>query len=416
MGIFGGFKGNMKKKGQTGSDEAAMERIRNTEARRDAIRGCMIGGAVGDALGYAVEFVGEDRIFKVFGDTGITKYELDVDSVKALISDDTQMALFTANGILTGKTRNVLHGIQKPPREYVAKAYQDWLRTQEISYEEYKARQSGDGKFNNYSWLSDVPQLYDRRAPGNTCLFALKDQKKEKKDIADYVQQPVNDSKGCGGVMRVAPMGMVYPDIGIKKLDMEGAQIAAITHGHSLGYMPAAVLTHVIHRIVFAEKPMPLKDIVLEARDTVAGIFSDDPHIKQLVDLINLAVQLSENDDPDLANIHRLGKGWVADEALAIALYCALKYQNDFSAGIIASVNHRGDSDSTGAIVGNILGALLGFDAIEEKWKEDLELYDVILEIADDLYRGCRMSEHGSCCDPAWERKYVMMSWKNEQE
>ena len=96
----------------------------------------------------------------------------------------------------------------------------------------------------------------------------------------------------------------------------------------------------------------------------------------------------------------------VAEETLSIALYCALKYQDDFSAGVVASVNHKGDSDSTGAVTGNILGALLGYEAIEDRWKEKLELRDVILEIADDLGRDVPVSDAGVCGDPAWLRKY----------
>lgn len=75
------------------------------ETRKDRIRGCMLGGAVGDALGYAVEFLGENSIFTRYGDQGITAYELDRDSGKAIISDDTQMSLFTANGLLCAATR-----------------------------------------------------------------------------------------------------------------------------------------------------------------------------------------------------------------------------------------------------------------------------------------------------------------------
>ena len=129
-----------------------------------------------------------------------------------------------------------------------------------------------------------------------------------------------------------------------------------------------------------------------------------------MTDIIDLAVKLAEDgSEKDLDNIHQLGEGWVGEETLGISLYCALKYQNDFSAGIIASVNHKGDSDSTGAVTGNILGALLGYHAIEEKWKKNLELSDVILEIADDLCHGCQMSEYSHYVDEAWEMKYVHM-------
>ena len=80
-------------------------------------------------------------------------------------------------------------------------------------------------------------------------------------------------------------------DIG--KLDMEGAQLAAITHGHSLGYMPAAVLVHIINRIVFPPKgsAMTLKEIILEARDTAAELFAGDPHLPELLAVISNAVE-----------------------------------------------------------------------------------------------------------------------------
>ena len=105
--------------------------------------------------------------------------------------------------------------------------------------------------------------------------------------------------------------------------------------------------------------------------------------------------------------IHQLGEGWVAEETLAIAVYSALKYERDFDKAIRTAVNHNGDSDSTGAVCGNILGTYLGYDAIPKKYKEHLELHDIIMEIADDLYNDCQISEYGPIRDEVWESKYV---------
>lgn len=385
--------------------EKAEKRKKDREINLDPIRGCLFGGAAGDALGYAVEFMEDDAIFQRYGTDGITEYDFDQRTGKALISDDTQMTLFTANGLLVGDTRGCMRGIQGWPRGYVAKSYQDWLFTQTHDVSEGK---SVDRKEHFNSWLCDVPEMYHRRAPGNTCLSAL-EEAKHSAYIDDYIANPKNDSKGCGGVMRVAPLALNY-QMDMETLDMEAAQIAAITHGHSLGYMPAAVLCHIINRIVYPVKQkMRLKEIVLEAKETAEKIFAGDKHLKELTHLIDRAIELSENDMDDLENIRLLGQGWVAEETLAIAIYCSLKYANDFSNGIIAAVNHSGDSDSTGAVTGNILGALVGYKSIEEKWKQNLECADVILEMADDICHGCQMSEYSSYYDADWARKYMNM-------
>ena len=375
-----------------------------SEKQRDQMRGCLFGGAAGDALGYAVEFMDERSIFLKYGDEGITQYDLDTYSGKAEISDDTQMTLFTANGLLVGDTRGNLRGIRTWPRHYVADAYQDWLDTQRYPKSKVEERE-------RVSWLWEVPELHHRRAPGNTCLTALQT-RRHRKHVSDYIASSINTSKGCGGVMRVAPVALNVT-LDMEALDMEAAQIAAITHSHSLGYMPAAVLCHIINRIVFpGESPMTLKEIVLEAKETCEKLFRWDECLAELTGLIDIAVKLSENHIDDLENIQVLGEGWVAEETLAIAIYCSLRHANDFSAGIIAATNHSGDSDSTAAVTGNILGALLGYEALEDKWKENLECADVILEMADDLWAGCRMSEFSDYDDPAWTRKYIEMHWK----
>ena len=389
----------------------ALERVKETEVNLDRIRGSLVGGAIGDALGYAVEFLKEDQIFRKYGSEGITEYDLV--NGKALISDDTQMTLFTANGILVGDTRLSMRGIGGDPKAYVPNAYLDWLKTQEsdINSVNHHERYTEKG---GYSWLMDVPELYSRRAPGNTCLSALETRAKEGY-VNSFINSPINRSKGCGGIMRIAPLALKYRSGenfygDIEQIDMEAAELSAITHSHSLGYMPSAVVSHIISRILCSYDEMSLKDMVLEARDSVSKLFAGDKNLPVLVDIINRAVRLSEEADADdLDNIHALGEGWVAEETLGIALYCALKYQNDFSKAMITAVNHKGDSDSTGAVTGNILGALVGYTAIDSRWKKNLELLDVILEVADDLCHGCQMSEYSHYQDPAWITKYMHM-------
>lgn len=354
----------------------------------DKFKGCLLGGAVGDALGYAVEFMSASSIFQKYGESGITEYRLR--HGVAEISDDTQMTLFTATGLLLAATRRGRY------TDYIALSYRDWYRTQTERY-------PLPGK-DRYSWLVNLPEMFSRRAPGSTCLSALA------QDENGTVERPLNQSKGCGGVMRVAPVGLYFCDTGVEpeKIDRIGAEAAALTHGHELGYIPAAMLTHIFLRIV--QNGDSVRDAVTDAMGAMKKIFPRAKHLDELLSLIQRAVELSEVRLDDLDAIRELGEGWVGEEALAIAVYCAMKYPNDFEKCVVAAVNHDGDSDSTGSIAGNILGASLGLGAIPQKFTDDLELRDVILEIAQDLHRDCR-SPHHAPQDALWESKYVSMTY-----
>lgn len=199
-------------------------------------------------------------------------------------------------------------------------------------------------------------------------------------------ESPINDSKGCGGVMCVAPIGLYFAgtDIYYKDSDMLAAETAALTHGHDLCFIPAASLAHIVRAVI--ESDRSLKDAVNDSIITVEKLFSNAKHIDEFTAIMRKAIQLAGTEMDSLSAIHQLGEGWVAEETLAIAVYCALKYENDFYKAIRTSVNHNGDSDSTGAVCGNILGAYIGYNAIPQKYKDSLELHDLIIEIADSLY------------------------------
>lgn len=366
----------------------------------DKFRGCLIGGAAGDALGYAVEFLSENAIFAKFGVNGITDYRLS--GGKARVSDDTQMTMFTANGLMFGTTRGNERGIMGTYPSYIALAYRDWYKTQ---YENYE---NCNRKFIT-SWLLNVPELFAWRAPGNTCLNAIDN------GCCGTIEKPVNSSKGCGGVMRVAPIGLYFGETRMPPLaaDLMGADAAALTHGHEMGYIPAAMLVHIV-RLVAHNDTIALKDAVLDSMSAMERLFPQAQTLPGFLELIGRAVELAESDTADLEAIHRLGRGWVGDEALAIAIYCALKYSRDFDRALIAAINHNGDSDSTGAITGNILGAYLGLAGIPEKYTRDLELLEELTELADDLYDGYpRKGDERYTADRArnWQKKYALCSY-----
>ena len=362
----------------------------------DKFRGCLVAGAAGDALGYEVEFLSEEAIFNRFGESGITEYRLR-DGV-AQISDDTQMTLFTATGLLLGTTRGKMRGIMGGYEDYIHDSYDDWYETQTETYPL--------GDYYHYSWLVNLPQMFSRRAPGNTCLTALDS------DESGSTKKPINHSKSCGGVMRVSPIGLYFCDrrTTIFESDRIGAEAAAITHGHDLGWLPAAALVHIIRRLAENEGETVLH-AVQDSMAALKKLYPESDYLQVLLDLMQKAINLSQEEYDDLDAIHLLGQGWVAEETLAVAIYCAMKYPTDLEKALIAAVNHNGDSDSTGAVTENILGASIGYKNIPQKFLDNLELKDVILEIADDLYNDCKMSEYGNYEDPVWEAKYIRMSY-----
>lgn len=358
--------------------------------------GCLLCGAAGDALGYAVEFMSYREIQAAYGAAGIQEYTLDSATGKALISDDTQMTLFTANAILIGDTRQKLRGISGDASCYAHFTYHDWLRTQEPDPLDERRD----------SWLMNVPELYHRRAPGNTCLQALRD------GGCGSERDPINDSKGCGGVMRVAPAGLFFDNPNTAAVHASG--LAALTHGHPLGYISAGAFAYIVsmctHRVPLGESAPAdrLREIVRSSYGAMRTQYPEQTQaVEGLCDLLERAICLAEGEVDDVCSIRQLGEGWVAEEALAIGVYAALRHCDDVSAALCAAVNHDGDSDSTGSICGNILGALRGIDVVDRRWLDSLELRNVIEEIATDLCDTCQMGEWGEYRDDAWLAKYV---------
>ena len=313
-------------------------------------RGCLLGLAIGDALGAPVEFMSLEEIKKQYGKNGISYFDGWNGFGPGTYTDDTQMSLATAIGCIRALQRYNDMGICHPPT-VIYHRYLDWLETQ-----------------NN---------PMQRRAPGNTCLNALQSGE------MGSIKYRINNSKGCGGVMRTAPVGLAYPP---KQAFQEGAEYAAITHGHPSGYLSAGFLSEVIANII--EEKTLIKAIEL----SIEQLITYDDYYETIIK-VEFAQKLAFSNNSIEESIQKIGGGWVGEEALASSLFCSLKYVDDWKKGTLAAVNHSGDSDSTGSITGAILGTLLGVGAIPNKWVQNVENSEKIQKIADDMYKIFRKGE-----------------------
>jgi ADP-ribosylglycohydrolase len=201
-----------------------------------------------------------------------------------------------------------------------------------------------------------------RRAPGNACLSGLR----------EGARPGVNpNSKGCGTVMRSAPFGLCFgPDEAFTLAE----QCSALTHGHPTAGASAGAFAMIVAHLMNGETPQrAVSATMLHLRGGIDR--------SETADALQAAYWLAGNIPPGPNTCAPLGEGWIAEEALAIAVYCLLG-TDDVRNGLTASVSHSGDSDSTGAILGNLYGAAYGHAALPKEWASQVEGRDTITALA----------------------------------
>ncbi len=342
--------------------------------------GCLLGGAVGDALGAPVEFLSMEEIRRRYGDSGITAY-VEFWSGQGAFTDDTQMTLFTAEGLAEagqaarGSAPKALPAII----ECVHRAYLRWLLTQGEEANWARAR-AVPAALRTEGRLIREKGLWARRSPGMTCLAALQTGRR------GSTSDPINMSKGCGGVMRVAPVGLrlAAPEEAFRV----GCEVAAITHGHPSGYLPAGFQAALVSSLSRGDALSP------SVERATALLRAWKGHEETLAAVERAVAAAASRSEPENAappafpeaiaalsgkdGASGPGGGWTGETALAIALFCALSHPDDFRAGVLAAVNHAGDSDTTGAMTGNILGAKLGRAAVPYEWVAGLDMAGLV--------------------------------------
>jgi len=318
------------------------------------------GGAVGDSLGAEIEFWSLSRIRAAFP-AGLSELPAH-DGRQGAMTDDTQMSLFTAEGILEAYERGIERGIWHPPSS-VHLALLRWLQTQ--------GQRSKHVTAPNMGLLSDR-RLHVRRAPGLTCLSALQE--------AQTLGAPArNKSKGCGTIMRVAPVALMLPEEMVQDCAIE---CSALTHGHPTGQRAAAAWARLLRNVAGGAD-------LETAADAIAWDFAalDGDETSSA---IRLALSAPLDGDPE--TVETLGGGWVAEEALAIALYACLAAKG-FEQALQIAVTHSGGSDSTGAIAGNMLGLLYPDQVLKHSWTKQVECGDLISMLVTSYSRVLRLTQ-----------------------
>jgi ADP-ribosylglycohydrolase len=320
-------------------------------SRVEAFLGCMLGLAVGDALGFPAEFRRRAKILEVFPPDGLTGYVAQQDErwgrypiilgpphPPGTYSDDTQMTLAVADALLAVAGEADLEALMST----MASRFIVWSRAED-----------------------------NDRAPGNACMTGCRALENGK----PWREAGVAGSKGCGSAMRVAPVGLLYGCDLARLLEVARAS-SLLTHGHDAAVEGAAAAALLV--ALALEKKTP--------EEMFAGVVKEcaprSPDLRACFAKLPALIEAP----PEVALAEGgLGEGWVAEEAVASALYCFWRSPFDFRRTVLTAANTDGDSDSIACIAGGISGAFNGVHAIDDDLRAGLENAAEIEDVARRL-------------------------------
>ena len=347
-------------------------------------RGCLLGLAVGDAMGNPVDKLSWGEICDAYGPNGLLGYDLVNDC--ADVTSYTQLAAFVCNGLLLG----ALRGNPDLYSKYLTLGVREWAKSQQFR----------GGAEKTFCWLAQVPEMRRRHCMDTRILDALS------REILGTPEKPGFFSTSPSTITAAVAVGLTYASTKMEEpqLGRLGAEAVAFTHsdpetflsGAFLAYATAAMLQH-------PHKPLiPLYNQIIEVVE--ARFAMRWPQVTNLTDKIKRAIALTK--DPELtplAAMSLLGCTSAA-ECLAGAVYATIIHAANFDEAMIVSVNHSGRSCAVGAITGALLGARLGVEALPEFYLESLEPMDVLCELADDMTQAGQVLR---IFDDSWDQKYV---------
>ena len=353
-------------------------------------RGVLLGLAVGDAMGHTVDSRSLEEICADYGPNGLLGYDL-VNGY-ADITSYTQIAAFTANGLLLGMTRGQTKGRVLTLNKYISTALKEWSRTQMFSLPE-----------KNYCWLTRIPEMKRKFCMDTRMLDALS---REELGCLEYPQYKSNQS---GSLTAVVPIALLQQDLDMcqSELNRLAADTVALTHGEPEAFLTGATLNHLLC-LLLNDSSLPIAEAVQQSIHAVQLQFGNDyGHQGKIWELLQLALTLAVS--PNVAPMDAMQNlsCRTAAEVLAGAVYAVATCNRDFDSAMIIAVNHSGRSSAVGAITGALLGAILGYDALPEFYLESLDASQPLTELADDMASGFSEMVGRSLFDMDWDRKYL---------
>lgn len=350
---------------------------------KNNILGAFLGASLGDACGYGI--CQEDGL----------RY----------LSSYSQEMLFASNGVLYAQTRQSTWGFETTEEDYIYYALRDWAYTKT------------DYPNNSISWISSIKELHEYRHPDIQTIASLL------RGRYGTFKKPVStDNKSAAALPRVVPLVLLHKNISkddnVKNIMLKAAKVAAITHGHKTAWLSAALLAHLLSRSIYGRSTtgQMLNGFLKESKQYLFELFGDSQELRNLYKKIDKAVLLAANQEKtdDEINIKRIGKGWNSDDALAIALYCALRHPLSYLDAVTAATRHDGNKAGTGFLTGLLLGAKLGVDHFVP-WLKDLQLKGLLFEIGRDLVEENHLSRYSEYSDSVWKSKYISCDYTLEK-
>jgi ADP-ribosylglycohydrolase len=297
----------------------------------EQVLGMIYGLALGDALGAPVEFWDLKGIQERYGMGGIQELP-----DPALFTDDTQMTLAVAEALIAAGHKDLGAIMPVLSQEFVT-----WLHSPE-----------------------------NDRSPGGACLYGAR----QLEVGVPWWRSGKPNSKGCGAAMRVAPIGYLYQH-NLPKLRRVAAASAMTTHLHPTAQVSAVASAFLVKLALDRLSPEDmLSTLELETH-------SQAQDFDQALARLEEALEMTS----PTAALNHIGEGWVAEEAVVMALYCFLKNPDDFLDTIRLGANTEGDSDSIACIAGGLSGAYLGVRALPTTWIRRLEKSAYLADVAQRL-------------------------------